>query len=385
MPSNARTKKAAKTKAKSKSKSKAKKADDFTINFHKLHPVHYQILDILKQEIPTKLMRTCHALYDEIMPTLYERVDIGNREKFDDITQGVDIEDDPDAETEDSGDEDDNGRRHKNRLPIPGLKNKALAQVKLLELSDTEGAFQFIMETLYCEHRSGCGCDDSLIVIAPIFPSVNHISFTSDVVYELLRTNAAEADDPAIWDYLHRINEVFECLAVHTSDPLNTICLHWSESWDHEDWNQWLDEDDSEYDEDWSIKEGTSGCLRKIAALFPDTRVNLHVDISDLVHFEIADSLVTISLNFLLDNEERWNKFRVIKTLWNHFKEVTEGYNLNVMRFTYTLYPSERYQKSMDDLYKKVKTSNKARFESFRTKVVFNNEKCACYAGRDEE
>ncbi|OCF38259.1 hypothetical protein I317_07983 [Kwoniella heveanensis CBS 569] len=44
--------------------------------FQRLTPVHYLILEQLKNDIPVKLIRVCRAFYDEIIPDLYRSFDL---------------------------------------------------------------------------------------------------------------------------------------------------------------------------------------------------------------------------------------------------------------------------------------------------------------------
>ncbi|WWC57543.1 uncharacterized protein I303_100075 [Kwoniella dejecticola CBS 10117] len=359
-----------------KAKAAAKQVEKVLENFHRLHPVHYQILNILEREVPLTLMRTSYALYDDVVPRLFEKINIGDTQRCRNIIRGVDVDCIPDPDVQEEKDEDEEDNQD---LPILGLKNHTLAHTKYLRLSDLEGTIHLIANTQHCQDQPMCTCYKGELLVPPIFPAVTHISLNHFVVTGVLMWLTAEAEYQQ-WDSDHRIDEIFICLAKHTSDHLNTICLHWPEEWDYEYWNRSLEVDSvNDHDEFWSIKTGLNSCLQHIKTALPNKLVIIHLDIRELVSFDILDNMVTLDLTLVLDSPAKWANLRVIRTLWEHFHIITARHEVDHLPFKYSLPLSRGRRSSVEDFGRNVKPAFRARFERFRKHIVFADHQCECY------
>ncbi|WWC67351.1 uncharacterized protein I206_101259 [Kwoniella pini CBS 10737] len=357
--------------------------DRFAESFQKLHPVHYQIFDMLKQEFPLALIRTCRALYDELIPQIYERITIGDADDLGSIIYNINVEWNPDEEFDEEGDGDD--EQVNNEFPIFDSKNKALQFTKYIKFAKSDGATEFVSEAQYCESPCGCDCQETYNLVSPIFPVVTHISLGEDVVNRLVQATVAKEEIcSCCWDFSHRLDEFIDCLAYHTSEQLETLCMEWPESWIHQNSNEYEDEEEAEsdYDEDWAIKKGMSKLLNELCSNLPLKHVIIHLNKQQLINFDLMIFPGMADTKFDFVDSARWDKAKCIKTLWDHYRRASREEQVDNLPLKYCFPFSKSPEKYFTRIREKVKPSHLVRFEHFRQKLIWNDYTCEC---RDDD
>ncbi|OCF72366.1 hypothetical protein I204_06745 [Kwoniella mangroviensis CBS 8886] len=307
-------------------------------NFEKLHPVHYRIFDLLKKEIPVTLIQTCRQMYDELIPKLYERIVITEK-NYDSITGGASIElkewyleerDEMVEQEEISEEELEQWDQH-----LPDLKDKALSHTKFLSFADIRGATHFLNEIKCC--YEGCCEPIKYCLRNTVFPNVQIVHLGKDVVKSTVNYHVEEDYYPPMEDdFEHRMAEFLEVL-LGERNP-HTLCVDWPEGWDRDEWPT-----DEEEDENWAIRQGMRNFLMELASFECIRHIVLHLKIHHLPHVESALDDITkhCDLTFYLTVTQRQARkakgHLILSDIHNHFGSLCEDYDIHYLPIRYSL------------------------------------------------
>ncbi|WVQ64256.1 uncharacterized protein L199_002418 [Kwoniella botswanensis] len=342
-------------------------------SFQELHPVHYQILDILKEDIPVTLIQTCRSLYDELTPKIYEKIEV-NENTHDGITN---IEADSGSEQEDDSEDEDDDRISSeadtatSTLLTPSLRNKALFHNRFINFTDVQGAIDFVKDCRYCHDWYCNTCSKNYTMQGQIFPNVEHIRLGGTLVC-LLAELELESHPPFrdCWES-HRsdefLNLVSECMT-----PKN-LCLDWPEDWSSGGWYYNPDDEEDE-DDDWAVKRGMTELLFNISRTFHSvTHIVLHIDIEDfhLVTFDLEPTIASsMKFTFYISKEPKTKSAKVVQTLWNHFKSLKN----HQWTFEYSVPYFKKYKNDLKDLWKEIRSRDLERFAAFKQRLAIEGE-----------
>ncbi|WWC97617.1 hypothetical protein V866_004501 [Kwoniella sp. B9012] len=355
-------------------------------SFQILHPVHYQILDILKEDIPVILLQTCRYMYDKLIPKIYKRIEI-DEDSYDRITKGVNIEIDTESE------QDDNDKEERSNdgpaackaptdgtaLPIPALKNEALSHASFISFNDIRGALGFVRDSERRSDWSCCLCSNNYTLIGQLFPNAAHLHFGGRLVGVLAAIQFADdlpiggCEDP------RRIEEFLNFIPFHMTPTI--VCLKWPEDWESKKWLWYYPDDEWQEDEDWAIKQGMNELLLNISRTFASLkRMALHINIEQfhLVTYNMEEFSIASSkkFTFYISKEPMTTSVKVVQTLWSHFKSLDKCQ----LTFEYSVPYSKRYKKALGDLSKAIKSEDLERFNAFKERLEMEGEE---YFSRD--
>ncbi|KAK6904654.1 hypothetical protein I203_105470 [Kwoniella mangroviensis CBS 8507] len=350
--------------AKSKKKTKSKPKPRYQItpqSFQKLHPVHYQILEVLKEEIPVTFIQTCRCLYDELIPKIYERIEI-NENTYDGITQGVYIDTESGSEQDDDDEDEDEdladdqtssgAGTDSSTLPTPGLKNEALTHTRFINFTDAQGAISFVKDCSYCYDWYCILCSKDYTLQGQILSNVEHVHLEGNLVC-LLAELKLESHPPfrECWE-THRLDEFLDLISEYMTPRI--LCLNWPEDWSSEGWSYNPDDEEDE-DDDWAIKRGMSELLLDISRTLHSLKhivLNICVEQLHLVHFDMEE-LTVISdhkFTFCISQKPKTKPAEVIQALWDHFKSLRDYHST----FEYCLPSSKSYRRPIRKLRNKI-------------------------------
>ncbi|OCF34930.1 hypothetical protein I317_06302 [Kwoniella heveanensis CBS 569] len=199
-----------------------------------LQPVLHVILDILKTDCPHLLLPVSKELYRELLPTVYERVEVdGPRlgqllHGLVQYTKTLDLNiapdrtesdcrsgtDDPESDDSKNAHEDIDSRQSKKIWDYGYRKAEALGLIKYLRLNNLnqDDRVDEIMETFF----SGC--------YSPIFPSLEHLSLSREMTEYLWPAYAYPSDRD-----IDRQQGIF--INLTAIDRPRTLCVEWPEEW----------------------------------------------------------------------------------------------------------------------------------------------------------
>ncbi|WVQ64257.1 uncharacterized protein L199_002419 [Kwoniella botswanensis] len=358
--------------------------------FQKLHPVHYRIFDLLKKEIPVTLIQTCHQMYDELIPKLYERIII-TEENYDSITGGASIElqewylEEREEMAEQEGISEEELEQWDEDLP--DLKDKALSHTTFLSFTDIRGATRFLNEITYCD--DGCCEPLKYHLRSVVFPNVKVVHLGKDVVKSVVDYHV---DEDLFWSTNagldHRMAELLD--VVYDGREPYTICIDWPEDWNQKDWpsrdeeEDVDDDDEEEYNVDWALEQGMKKFLLRISSFECVQHIVIHLNLLDLYHLVTGLKDIThhSDLTFYLTidekNRKRFHNHAVLEVIYDHFRYLSYKYDIEYLPIRYSLPILSDFAKSVEDYGEDVNGEEAEIYDILKERLGIREEECEC-------
>ncbi|WWD06384.1 hypothetical protein V865_004474 [Kwoniella europaea PYCC6329] len=348
--------------------------------FQKLHPVHYRIFDLLKKEIPVTLIQTCHQMYDELIPKIYERIIITEK-NYDSITGGASIElqewylEEREEMVEQevvSEEELEKWDEH-----LPDLKDQALSHVRFVSFMDIEGTTRFISENADCAF--GCCAQSRYHFKNAVFAICQMVHLGKDVVLPVVDYHVTE-------DYYwskeaglqHRMAEFLEVF--FRESDLHIVCVDWPEDWDRDDWAT-----DEEEDEHWALRQGMKTFLMELASFECIRHIVLHLKIHHLPHVESALDDMTQDCDltfFYLTVTQRQARIAkghlVLSDIHNRFVSLREDYDIHYLPIRYSLPDIKELAESIEEYGDDLVGEEAAFRDILKERLEIRKEECEC-------
>ncbi|WWC90233.1 uncharacterized protein L201_005166 [Kwoniella dendrophila CBS 6074] len=348
---------------------------NFQENFKTLHPVHYQIFEILKKEIPFTIMQTCWQAYEDVVKILYKKIWF-NGKNYDSITGGANIEvkywwyrekqkeldcSRQELEVQNLWDEDS-----------PDLKNKALPHTTFLSFQDDICVTQFLKDSIPYDHCGCCEDYNEYVFKRTIFPNITHLHLGSSVVYESAAIKIHSHFDQPL-EYSTRMDEFFEVF-LEDRKPL-TICINLPEDSEFEDFELVPNNESHDYNGDWTLENGINGVLSEIARYGCIKHIIIHLQYGQVDHIYSDLRKITKQADLTFYTEKHQNKgvsgTTILESIWDHFQNLPDLHENDIedLPVKYSVPSFKNHKKIMKSFPKKIPLEDRDLFSMFLRRV----------------